>query len=317
MDQDIASVPVNPAISGLSVVIPAYNEAQGIEAVLVEIQRVLADDPSITAWKLPWEIIVVDDGSQDRTAEIVERATAVSPEVRLVRHRHNTGYGAALKTGIRKARYDLVCITDADGTYPAIRIPSLIAGILERNMDMVVGARIGKQAAIPWMRRPAKWLISRLAEAVADEPIPDLNSGLRVFRRSIARRFFPLLSDGFSFTTTITLGMLVNGYALEYQPIEYFTRKGRSKIHPLYDPLRFVQLVLQIALYFAPLKVFLPASLLLFFIGLAWAGFSYFILGRLADASTAVILMTAIQVAVVGLLADLFNRRLPGYQKEE
>jgi glycosyltransferase involved in cell wall biosynthesis len=296
---------------GLSVIIPAYNEAAGIAAVLVDISQVLC------SLDIPWEIIVVDDGSRDHTGELVSVACATDPEIRLLHHRRNLGYGAALKTGIRQARYEWVCITDADGTYPADRIPVLLAELREHGCDMVVGARLGKQAAIPLVRRPAKWIIARLAETVAGEAIPDINSGMRVFRKDIVQRFFSLLPDGFSFTTTITLGMLINGYSVEYLPINYYARKGRSKIHPLYDTLRFIRLVLQIALYFAPLKIFLPLSLFLIFLGLGWAGFSYFILGRLADASTAVILMAAIQTAVVGLLADLINRRLGGYQKEQ
>lgn len=297
--------------TGLCVVIPAYNEALGIAAVLADISSALSD------LEIPWEIIVVDDGSRDQTGELVTGACASDPRIRLIQHRRNLGYGAALKTGIRQSRYEWVCITDADGTYPADRIPALLSILREHHSDMVVGARLGKQAAIPLVRRPAKWVIARLAEMVSGEPIPDLNSGLRVFRKDVVRRFFSLLPDGFSFTTTITLGMLINGYAVEYQPINYYARKGHSKIHPLYDTLRFIQLVLQIALYFAPLKIFLPVSLVLFFLGLGWAGFSYFVLGRLADASTAVILMAAIQIAVVGLLADLINRRLTGYQKEQ
>lgn len=296
---------------GLSVIIPAYNEALGIAAVLADICQALS------SLEIPWEIIVVDDGSRDQTGDLVTEACAGNSGIRLVQHRRNLGYGAALKTGIRQARYEWVCIADADGTYPADRIPVLLSTLRDHGSDMVVGARLGKQAAIPLVRRPAKWMIARLAEKVAGESIPDLNSGLRVFRKDVARRFFSLLPDGFSFTTTITLGMLINGYSVEYQPINYYARKGHSKIHPLYDTLRFIQLVLQIALYFAPLKIFLPVSLILFFLGLCWAGFSYFVLGRLADASTAVILMAAIQIGVVGLLADLINRRLTGYQKEQ
>ena len=330
-----ASAQPAPPQVGLSVVIPAYNEAEGIHEVLVQLRQVLA------SLGLPSEIIVVDDGSQDRTASIVEQLVESTPaqesrlqpdkpelqpgegvaasagQIILLRHRRNLGYGAALKTGLRRARYELACITDADGTYPCQRIPALVSALIETHSDMVVGARLGKGAAIPLVRRPAKWFIARLAEMIAGEPIPDLNSGLRVFRKAVVRRFFSLLPDGFSFTTTITLGMLVNGYAVEYLPVDYYVRKGRSKIRPLHDTLRFIQLVLQIALYFAPLKIFLPFSLTLLFVGLAWAGFSYFVLGKLADASAAAIIMTAFQVAVTGLLADLINRRLPGYQKDE
>lgn len=300
-----------PIPLGFSLVIPAYNEALGVGSVLEDVLQVLS------RLEMPWEVIVVDDGSQDGTAAIVQAVAQAHNQLYLIRHRRNFGYGAALKTGIRRARYALIGITDADGTYPNGRIPELVTNLLEHDADMIIGARVGRGAAIPLVRRPAKWVIARLAEVVAGEAIPDLNSGLRVFWRSTARRFFPLLPDGFSFTTTITLGMLVNGYLVEYLPVDYYARKGQSKINPVKDTLRFVQLVLQIALYFSPLKIFLPLSFSLFFLALAWAGGTYFVLGRMADASAAMLVMTAIQVAITGLLADLFNRRLPGYHKED
>ena len=293
-------------IRGISVVVPAFNEESGIGSVLGQLGRVL-DDVG-----LAHEIIVVDDGSTDATA-----AQAEAAGVRVLRHAANRGYGAALKTGIRHARYDLICITDADGTYPTERIPELVGRLAANGWDMVVGARTGENVAIPLVRRPAKWALARLAELVAGESIPDLNSGLRVFRRDMALRFFNLLPDGFSFTTTLTLAMLSNGYLLEYVPIDYHPRVGRSKIRPVRDTLNFVNLVLRIALYFAPLKLFLPLSGLLLLLAVSVALFTKFVQGQLADVTTVVIAMTAAQVAVIGLLAELINRRLPNYYREE
>ena len=229
----------------------------------------------------------------------------------MLRHHANKGYGAALKTGMRHARYDTLCITDADGTYPNAVIPELLARLEENHADMAVGARTGEHVRIPALRRPAKRAIGQLANLVAGEAIPDLNSGLRVFRRRAAMEFFDILPDGFSFTTTITLGMLTNGYLVEYMPINYHARVGKSKIRPIPDTLNFVQLILRIALYFAPLKLFLPLSLLLLALGLAWGVFSITVMGRLADVSTLVIVMTAVQTAMIGLLAELINRRFP------
>lgn len=296
---------------GLSVVVPAYNEVSGIKTVLLDLCQVFS------TLEIPWEIIVVDDGSNDLTGELVTAICESETRVQVVRHHRNLGYGAALKTGIRNSKYEWICITDADGTYPAEQIPVLLKAMQEQDCDMVVGARIGKGAAIPMARRPAKWLIARLAELIAGDAIPDLNSGLRIFKRDVVQSFILLLPDGFSFTTTITLGMLVNGYHVVYLPVDYYVRKGRSKIHPIYDTFHFIRLVLQIALYFAPMTIFMPLSLSLFTLGLCWAAFSHFVLGRLADVSSAVIIMTAVQVAVVGLLADLINRRLPGYHKKQ
>lgn len=285
--------------AGLSVIVPAYNEEQGVGSVVGGLSEELAR----TGW--PFEIIVIDDGSTDRTA-----ANAREAGGQVLRHAQNRGYGAALKTGIRHARYALVCITDADGTYPGRRIADLVAHLSHTRSDMVVGARTGSEVAIPLIRRPAKWALGRLAQMVAGQPIPDLNSGLRVFRREAALRFFSLLPDGFSFTATITLAMLSNGYLVEYVPINYHLRQGRSKIRPVQDTLNFMSVILRIALYFAPLKIFLPLSGALFGLALAWGLFSKLVLGELADVSTLVIVMTAVQVGVVGLLAELINQRL-------
>ena len=292
--------------AGLSVVIPAYNEAQSVGPVVES----LLEDLAGTGW--PFEIIVVDDGSTDGTGSQAE-----STGVRVIRHQTNRGYGAALKTGIRYARHRVVCITDADGTYPNERIPELVARLEQGNSEMVVGARTGAQVAIPTVRRPAKWAIGRLADFVSGEAIPDLNSGLRVFSRKTALRFLGLLPNGFSFTATITLALLSNGYWVEYVPINYGARKGRSKFRPVQDTFNFMALVLRIALYFAPLKVFLLLSGLLLLLAVGWGMLSKFAFGALADVSTMIIVMASVQVAVLGLLAELINRRLPNLYREE
>lgn len=293
--------------SDVSVIIPAYNEQEGIGLVLEQIHEILQS----RNWR--YEVIVVDDGSEDDTATIAEGIS----ETKVLRHPNNRGYGSALKTGIRHSEYDLVLITDADGTYPNHQIPDLIDKLINDDCDMVVGARVGRNVSIPFIRRPAKWFIRKLAELVAGFPIPDLNSGLRVFRREASVSFFSMLPEGFSFTTTITLAMLTNGYIIDYVPIEYFQRVGKSKIRPIRDTLNFVQLVLRIALYFAPLKIFLPISLLLIVVAVSWAVFSAIVMGRLADASAVVIFMTGVQVGVLGLLAELLDRRLPTYFRPE
>ena len=227
----------DPAVPGVSIIIPAYNEELGIGAVIEELNRVMA------GFELPHEVTVVDDGSTDATA-----ARADEAKVRVVRHETNQGYGAALKTGMRHSSYDLICITDADGTYPSDRIPELVEHLEKNACDMVVGARTGPEAAISLVRRPAKWVLTRLAEMVANKAIPDLNSGLRVFRCEAAWRMIGLLPDGFSFTATITLAMVTNGYQVAYIPISYKHRVGRSKFRPLQDTLNYLALVLRIAL---------------------------------------------------------------------
>jgi glycosyltransferase involved in cell wall biosynthesis len=294
----------------LSIVVPAYNEESGLGGVLQELTQIRLQ---MSAPDQLIEIIVVDDGSIDRTAEV----TRQYDDVILLTHRVNRGYGASLKTGIRHAKGDWICITDADGTYPNNCIPELAQRAVAGDYDMVVGARTTKNAAIPLSRRPAKWVIGKLANFVAGEPIADLNSGLRVFDREVALRFFSILPDGFSFTTTITLGMLTNGYLVDYVPVDYHARVGRSKIRPVQDTLNFIQLVTRIALYFKPLRVFVPFSVILFVVALLWAVFSKLALGKLADVTTLVIAMTSIQVFMFGMLAEALNQRLPNqYDKE-
>lgn len=294
-------------MEGVTVVIPAYNEQRAIGDVLHELQEVMS------ACDLVYEIIVIDDGSRDETANIARRC----PGVTVIHHRQNRGYGAALKTGLRHAKHDLICITDADGTYPNQRIPELSKRLQNEEYDMVVGARVGANVSIPLVRRPAKWALGRLANYVAGESIPDLNSGLRVFRRGVVMRFVAILPDAFSFTTTITLALLTNRYLVDYVPIDYFARVGKSKIRPIQDTLNFVGLVWRIALYFAPLKLFMPLSALLFLAALVWGIFTLVVLGQLADVSTLVIVMTAFQIAMIGLLAELMNKRLPNFHRDD
>lgn len=299
-DQSVVAQVVVPP--GLSVVIPAYNEEQGMPGVLAH----LFDD--LSGIDIPYEIIVVDDGSQDKTAEIIRQHA----HVRLITHETNRGYGAALKTGIRFATYDLICITDADGTYPNERIPDLLRRVVEQHSDMVVGARTGERVNIPLVRRPAKWVIGQLANFVCGRQIPDINSGFRLFRRDSVIPFWNILPAGFSFTTTITLCMLTNDYLVNYMPIDYHARAGKSKIKPIRDTLNFVQLILRIALYFAPLKIFLPISVLLFATAMGWGLYTAFVVERLADLTTSLIAMTAVQVAIFGLLAEIMRNRSTG-----
>lgn len=287
--------------------IPAFNEENGIGGVLDHMLEVTR------AFPMAHEIIVVDDGSNDRTREVAEGYA----DIKVIRHPVNRGYGAALKTGIRHAAHDFICITDADGTYPNDRIPELLQALVKEDLDMIVGARTGPNVEIPLIRRPAKWAIRKLAEYVAGQRIPDINSGLRIFRRVLATRMFSMLPDGFSFTTTITLGMLTNAYLVQYVAIDYHGRIGNSKIRPIRDTLGFTQLIMRMALYFAPLKVFMPISIGLLAIAAVLGLVSAFVFGRLADVTTLIIVLASVQTGVIGMLAELINRRLPNFYKDE
>ncbi|HWP48965.1 MAG TPA: glycosyltransferase family 2 protein [Candidatus Limnocylindrales bacterium] len=270
------------------IVIPAYNEEKAIAEQIQKVRSVMGQ----TDWH--YQIIVVDDGSTDRTAE-----EASKYEVQLIRLPRNRGYGAALKAGISAARSDYIVIIDADGTYPAEAIPELLAKVPE--YDMVVGARIGPNAQIPSLRKPAKWFLTKLASYLAEQPIPDLNSGLRVMKKAVVEQFYYILPSGFSFTTTITLALLCNDYLVYYHPIEYYRRVGQSKIRPV-DTYHFSLLIVRTIVYFNPLRVFLPLGLILFLIGVAKFIYDLFLENLSETAVTG--FLGAFIVWALGLLAD-------------
>lgn len=276
----------------VSVVIPAFNEAGHVAQQVRDVQEMM----ETTGWR--YEIIVVDDGSRDGTAE-----QAAATSARVLRHKRNRGYGASLKRGIAAAAYDWILITDADGTYPTSAIPRLLAAADDN--DMVVGARIGESVAIPMARRPAKSFLNRLASYLAGQHLPDINSGLRLMRKSLVQRFAHLLPSGFSFTTTITLSAVCNDYQVEYIPIDYHARLGQSKIRPrhAYD---FTLLILRTIVFFNPLKVFIPLGALLFLAGAA--KFAYDITRDNLSESAVLGVLGALIVWAVGLLADQNSR---------
>lgn len=277
-----------PAAHAVSVIIPALDEAEHVAAEIEGVDRYLRS----TDWS--YEILVVDDGSSDETAD---RAAAAG--ARVLRHRNNRGYGASLKTGIANSRFDWILITDADGTYPAEEIPRLLA-VADRNA-MVVGARTGAEVAVPFSRKPAKWLLRKLAGYLAGQRLPDLNSGLRLMRRDLIERYQHLLPDGFSFTTTITLAAACNGHEVEYVSINYRRRLGESKIRPRHA-FEFTLLILRTVVFFNPLKVFLPLGGLLALGGLA--KFGYDLTRNNLSESAVLAFMAALVVWAVGLLAD-------------
>jgi glycosyltransferase involved in cell wall biosynthesis len=287
--------PSDALCPAFSLIIPAYNEQNGIIPVLDELQATL------NVATCEYEIIVVNDGSTDDTGKLLRPYKGI----RLVEHRRNCGYGASLKTGIRHAKYPWIVITDADGTYPNDRIPHLVS--LTAQADMVVGARIGANVRYSNLRKIPKWFLVRFAQWLTRSHIPDLNSGLRVFRKSIAERFLTILPNNFSFTTSITVAMLMNNYTVHYEPIDYHARVGKSKIKPIRDTLRFVQLILRTGVYFAPLRIFMPLS------GLFFAGFLVSLLQNLwvqdLTERTLILLIAATQIGMFALLADMIDKR--------
>lgn len=274
--------------SAVTIVVPAFNEGSHIAGQIRAVREIMLK----SGWE--FEIVVVDDGSTDDTG-----VNAALEGIRVLRHSHNRGYGAALKRGIAAGTYDWILIIDADGTYPSSAIPRLLehAGA----NDMVVGARRGKVNNVPPARRPAKWFLGRLASYLAGRDLPDLNSGLRLMRRDLVESYLDLLPSGFSFTTTITLAAACNEHDVKYVPIDYHKRLGTSSIRPrhAYD---FLLLILRTIVFFNPLKVFIPVGLILATAGLA--KFAYDVtLGNLSE-SALLGMLGALIVWAVGLLAD-------------
>ena len=282
----------------VSVLLPAFNEENAIESVLGEIVEALTEEP------ISYEIVVVDDASTDQTAERAEQFAADCWQcpVRIVRCPENRGAGAARKVGIRQSRGEIVAMLDADGSYPAAAIPSLLRWF--PAYDQVNGARTSEQGTLPWLRTPTKWFIRQLASYLTGHKIPDLNTGLKAFKREAMLPWLWVVPDGFSCVTTMTLAFLTNGYAVKYVPTEYRPRIGRSKFHPIKDTLAYLSTVLRIVLYFRPLKVFLPLSGMLTLLGVVKTVFDWRITGSMQE-SDIVVFVAGFMTCMFGLLAEV------------
>lgn len=279
--------------SKVSIIIPAFNVEASIGGTL----------QGLAAWRDRAEIIVVDDGSSDCTGDMARQAG-----VRVIRHMHNKGQGAALKTGIRAATGDIVVTMDADGEHTADQVAALLDAFDDN--DMVVGAR-AKGSNAPLLRRPGKWVLASLANYLTETNIPDLNSGLRAIRRDIALRFLHILPNGFSFSTTLTLALLKEGYNTAYVPITTKPRIGRSTVNPIKDGFAAIMLIIRIIALFDPLKVFLPASAALFVIGLGyWIASGIFRYAAKVEPAfhiptgALMMMVSAVIVFMFGILAD-------------
>ncbi len=286
----------------VSVVIPVYNEKGAIEDTIKQVLDIL-EKADITH-----ELILVNDGSTDGSGELIKTAlkTMKKKNVILCEHQFNKGYGAALKTGIRAAKYDYICITDADSTYPNERIPEMLDISINGSYDMVVGKRPFKK--LPTLTKPAKWFLTKLASYLVNEKIGDINSGLRILKKDVIVKFFHIISEGFSFTTTSTIALMSNGYRIYYLDIDYMKRTGKSKIHPIRDTMNFVQIIIRTVIYFNPLKVFLPVSIILLLIGLLiFIGGLFF--GKLYNTTFLIFFVSAVHMLGIGMLADLIGKR--------
>lgn len=279
----------NPEIS---IVVPAYNEDEAIGPFLQKLRQVVEENH----WQA--EILVVDDGSSDRTAEVARQAG-----IRLLQHPYNIGYGAALKTGYRHARGKVIVTIDGDGQHNPSDIAHLLA-LIDRY-DMVVGSRShGSQTALH--RDLANSIYNRLASYITRRKIEDLTSGLRAVRAPIVRQFMYLLPNTFSSSATITLSVLRAGYSLAYVPIRVTRRAGKSKskIRLLEDGLRFLLIILKIAVFFSPLKVFVPLSLVMFLLGVGYGLVRVLLWHTNYGSTSALLISTSVLIFMVGLVSE-------------
>jgi glycosyltransferase involved in cell wall biosynthesis len=288
MAQMVAERPVALSVSrGLSVVMPAFNEAGNIRPV---VERVLGELPGA-------EVIVVDDGSSDGTAD----ALADLP-VRVVRHPYNKGNGAAVKSGLRAATGEWVLLLDADGQHAAEDVGRVLA--LTGDYDLVVGARDkATQASVG--RLLGNGVLNWLAGYVVGRPVPDLTSGFRAMRRSAIMEFIHLLPNGYSYPTTSTLCFFKAGYSVAFVPLQARRRAaGRSNIRLARDGARFLTIILRILTLFSPLKLFVPLALALFTLGVLSASYT-FVFERFRIPNSAVVLVLAsLFIFLMGLVSE-------------
>jgi polyisoprenyl-phosphate glycosyltransferase len=281
----------------VSLVLPVFNEEAALESDL----RTAIETLKATDWE--WEIIVVDDGSSDRTPEIA----GTFPEVTLVRHPYNMGGGRARSTGMKKAGGDIVVISDGDGTYPLQDIPRLVEGL--DSCEMVVGARQKEAGTLKFLRVPAKFFIRKLAEFVSGAKIPDLNSGMRAIRKETALPYLHMLPNGHSWVSTITLAFLNNGHPVRYVPIDYYPRKGKSTFHPIRDTSSYIMTIFRTVTWFSPLKIFLPLGMLLLATGFGKLIADVVRYNWRVTPSTVMLLLGGLQILVLGLIADMIAKR--------
>lgn len=285
---------------GVSVIIPAYNEEQGLAVVLEQLCQ-LRDDSHFEL-----EVIVVDDGSSDGTTSVAQKY-----DVRLLRHPCNTGYGSALKSGILSAQHKYIVSVDADGTYPVHALPQLVEWLDGRGYHLVIGDRTAYFPDDSIFKQPLRWIYRLLVNYVTGVTVPDANSGFRAFRKKSILSFLGAFPSGFSFSTTMTLVFLLHGYFVGFLPIEYHERIGLSKVKLSRDAIRTAQILVSTIMLHNPIKVFLPVSVMFF---LASLGVGAGLLWRLDVGlviSASVLLSMSALVFCLGLLADLISNLVP------
>jgi glycosyltransferase involved in cell wall biosynthesis len=287
----------------VTVVLPCYNEQ---DHVLLEVERITA---AMDASEFSYELLVIDDKSTDGTLAVLREALPRFPHMRLMPFRVNGGSGTARRIGTREAYGRIVVWTDADMTYPNERIPEFVRHLVDDpGVDQVVGARTTEEGSHKFLRVPAKWVIRKVAEKLSSTKIPDLNSGLRAFRREVSLPYLRLLPPGFSCVTTLTMSFLSNQHPVEYLPIDYAKRAGTSKFHFTKDAYRYILQVLRMVMYFNPIKVLMPIALTLLGLSLV-KGVIDVIRYDFGITTNAVLLfISGLVIFTLTLLADLIVR---------
>lgn len=272
--------------SQVSIVIPAFNEEQTIGPVLRELIALGFTD-----------LIVIDDGSQDRTSDVAAQNGA-----QVIRHPYNIGNGAAVKAGIRAATGDIIVLMDGDGQHPPADLPKLLA--LLADYDMVVGERASASQTL-LHRRIANKLFNFYVSYLVGHPIPDLTSGFRVLRASVLKRLVYLLPNGFSYPSTITIVMFRSGFRVRYEPFTSPARSGSgvSKIRPMRDGLLFLLTITRLGVLFTPIKIFLPVSLALGIVGIGYSAYLLIFLTRFSNMA-ALLLLASLITFLIGLVAE-------------
>ena len=287
----------------VTIVLPCHNEG---DHVRLEIERICA---AMDASEFSYELLAVDDGSTDHTLEVLEKAELDFPTLNVLAFKRNSGAGTVRRFGSQHANGDIVVWTDADMSYPNERIPELVRALDEDpSIDQVVGARTTEEGTYKVLRVSAKWLIRKFAEWLTSERIPDLNSGLRAFRRDVAKPYLRLLPPGFSCVTTITVAFLANQHGIRFVPIQYAKRAGTSKFRFVRDAYRYILQVLRMVMYFNPLKALMPLALTLVGVGIAKGIVDVALHPVRLATNTVLVFLTGLIIASLALLADLIVR---------
>ncbi len=281
----------------ISIIIPCFNEEETIVKVIKEVKRVMGET------NYQYEIMIVDDNSTDKTVEMVENLKSSIPELVLIKRPINGGAGASRKTGIKAAKGGIIVMLDGDGTYEVPAIPRLLEYFPE--YDQVNGARTSEEGTYKLLRYCAKWFIRKLAIYLTGYKIPDLNTGLKAFKKDIMLKYLWVIPDGFSCVTTMTLAFLTNGYNVKYIPTKYFKRIGKSKFHPVKDSIKYLNTVFRMIIYFKPLKFFIPLALIILLAAIIKLFYGAIHVSLKVRATEIILSVAAFQVFFFGLLADL------------